>query len=256
MWEMALVSTLSLVNPTEVEFLPPAVLVELFTSEGCSSCPPADRLLSELDEELARAGIAVVPLSLHVDYWDSLGWRDPFSSSEFTTRQKRYASLLHQRSIYTPQMVVDGVDAFVGSDRRTAKKAIQNAWGRPDLRLGVRGEERERNKITIEVVLDASSTQQRTNGAALFLAVTEGGLSSQVTRGENAGLRLSHTAVVRKLLPLGDVDLRASSLLHRSHTVSLQPEWDRDRLHVAVWVEDSEGVLGAARAELSTIVHP
>lgn len=252
MWEMALLSTLSLVNPTEIEFLPPAVLVELFTSEGCSSCPPADRLLSELSEASERAGIPVVPLSLHVDYWDSLGWRDPFSSAEFTARQKRYASRLHQRSIYTPQMVVDGTDVFVGSDRRSAEEAIRNASAKSRLRIGIRGTVKVRNELAIDIRLDGSGLEERAK-ASLLLAVTEDGLSSQVTRGENAGHRLSHTAVVRALLPLGEVHLGASSLLGRSHTVSLRPEWNRERLHIVVWVEDAEGVLGAARGELSKI---
>src|SRR5580704_490614 len=110
---------------------PTPVVVELFTSEGCSSCPPADLLLRRLEKEQPVPGVEVIPLSEHVDYWNQLGWKDPFSSGRFTDRQRQYADVFHKDGPYTPQMVVDGAPEFVGSDGPRALKTIAEAARRP-----------------------------------------------------------------------------------------------------------------------------
>src|SRR5947207_1240023 len=110
---------------------PTPVLVELFTSEGCSSCPPADLLLARLQKEQPIKGVQVIPLSEHVDYWNQLGWTDPFSSGAFTSRQQSYSRAIRSTDVYTPQMLVDGTVAFVGSDSRKAIETLTAAARAP-----------------------------------------------------------------------------------------------------------------------------
>ncbi|MFI5196980.1 MAG: DUF1223 domain-containing protein [Thermoanaerobaculia bacterium] len=173
------------------------VLVELFTSEGCSSCPPADRLLARLAADQPVSGALVVALSLHVDYWNRLGWVDPFSSARFTERQGAYgAHLGGGGSVYTPQMVVDGLTAFVGSDERAARRAIEKAAREPKAFVRVNPDGAGAVRVT---VAGAAA------GADVFLAVVEDGLTSDVRRGENAGKRLAHFAVARELVVAGRV---------------------------------------------------
>src|SRR6266852_1661761 len=115
-----------------------AVLVELFTSEGCSSCPPADALLARLGKDQPIPGVEIIALEEHVDYWDRLGWKDPFSSTAFTARQQRYGDVFHNESIYTPQMVVDGRWEFVGTDTRRAGAAIIEGSRSPKASIGIK----------------------------------------------------------------------------------------------------------------------
>ena len=175
------------------------VLVELFTSEGCSSCPPADRLLARLAAEQPVPGALVVPLALHVDYWDRLGWKDPFSSAAFTARQSAYAERFGNAGrVYTPQMVVDGRAEFVGSDEKAARHAIEIAAKEPAafVRVAPQG---EGLRVTVAGAKAAAN---------VVLAVTEDPPPSDVRRGENAGKRLSHVAVARELRTLGKTDTR------------------------------------------------
>jgi len=156
------------------------ILVELFTSEGCSSCPPADRLLARLAAEQPVPGALVVPLSLHVDYWNRLGWVDPFSSAAFSRRQGGYAARFGSGRVYTPQMVVDGRIELVGSDERAARRALESAAGEA--------------KASVAVIPAASGSVRITvagaRGADVLLAITEEGLASDVARG--AGSHPSH----------------------------------------------------------------
>ncbi|HUJ27657.1 MAG TPA: DUF1223 domain-containing protein [Myxococcales bacterium] len=163
------------------------VLVELFTSEGCSSCPPADAVLARLSAEQPVSGVRLVMLAEHVDYWDDLGWRDPFSDHLFTERQSKYGDRM-----YTPQAVVDGRFDVLGSDGAGIRKAAASAASEPH--GGVTCSLSERKKIIFSV-----SGLPPHGPAQVLLATVEDGLSSKVTRGENAGRTLPHTAVVRSL---------------------------------------------------------
>ena len=176
------------------------VLVELFTSEGCSSCPPADRLLARLASEQPVPGALVVALSLHVDYWDRLDWKDPFSSSAFTARQGAYALRFGSAGrVYTPQMVVDGKTEFVGTDESAARRAIEAAAKGPRAFARVVPATDRELRVTI-----AGAPP----GASVVLAVTEDPPVSDVTRGENAGRKLAHVAVAREIRVVGAVDAR------------------------------------------------
>src|SRR4051812_36746045 len=157
---------------------PTPVLVELFTSEGCSSCPPADALLRTLDNTQPIPGAQLIVLSEHVDYWDDLGWRDPFSSHQFTQRQAAYADRLRLATSYTPQMVVDGGTQFVGSDRSRAAQAIESARGAAKTILRITNITVENGKLRAHVESDALPQK-----AELFVALVLNHAQSQVLRG-------------------------------------------------------------------------
>ena len=154
------------------------VLVELFTSEGCSSCPAADLLLSELVRTQPVPGVRITGLSEHVDYWDHQGWKDPFSSAVFTRRQQEHAGPAPS-DVYTPQILVDGGPGVVGSDRAAVLKAIRAAAGTAKAAIWAEWGDTASRSLHIEVPGDV-----RTAGASAFLAVTEDGLQSSVKRGE------------------------------------------------------------------------
>ncbi len=165
------------------------VVVELFSSEGCSSCPPADRVLSELDRD-GVPGVEVLALELHVDYWNDLGWADPFSRASYTQRQGRYGKAFGRRGVYTPQMVIDGQAELVGSDASGARQAIATAAARP--KIGIRLT-RTGTQIHVEVARPVGDPLE------LYVAEVERGLSTRVLRGENGGRTLPHGPVVREL---------------------------------------------------------
>ncbi len=181
-----------------------AVLVELFTSEGCSSCPPADVLLARLYETQPVPGVEIIPLELHVDYWDRLGWKDPFSSAASTRRQQEYAKVFGPDRVYTPQMVVDGTAELVGSDAAGATGAIATANTAAHMVVGLSA---ERRGGTVRIAVDAPAAPAGAGEAiAVVVAVVEDGLRSNVTRGENSGRTLVHVAVVRRLESIGALD--------------------------------------------------
>ncbi len=212
--------------------VPVLVLVELFTSEGCSSCPSADRTLSELEATQPVAGAEIIALSLHVDYWNRLGWADPYSSAAYSNRQRRYASALHSSQVYTPQMVVDGDEAFVGSQGATARQKIAAAAARPKATVSLTTTTGASGSV--EVHLRVSALPAGTSGADVLLAVTENGLTTAVPRGENAGHTLPHRAVVRTLTAVGSV---ADSGFDRTVTVKIDPSWQRDKLRLVAFVQ-------------------
>jgi len=214
------------------------VLLELFTSEGCSSCPPADALLEKFDREQPVQGADLIVLSEHVDYWNSLGWADPFSSAQFSERQREYANHL-RGEVYTPELVVDGAAGLVGSDEREALSTIRAAARSEKAPIAVtaqRSGNRAKVSLHIEAPLDG----------VLYLAVAHDAMRSQVTRGENAGRGLSHVAVVYSLQKVAKLDRKAGG----DHDVVLYVR-PGEKTRVVAFVEKSEGgrvvALGQAR---------
>jgi len=178
------------------------VLVELFTSEGCSDCPPADTLLAHLQQDQPVASAYVVALEEHVDYWDHLGWRDRFSSHELTLRQNEYASRLRLDDNYTPQMIVDGTDQFVGSDSAKALRAVAAAAGKPKLRLTLSPLVVHGSQLSAAVSVE--SVQAPLPGIDLYTALVQRTATTNVANGENGGRTLHHVSTVLSLAKIGD----------------------------------------------------
>ena len=178
------------------------VLVELFTSEGCSSCPPADALLQQLDAA-QEGGNPLIVLSEHVDYWNHIGWKDPYSSSFFSRRQSAYAHRFGLDSVYTPQMVIDGGTQFVGSDSQKAENAIQAARGQSKIPVRVTA-----LLVQAPSVLTARVEAGPSDDAGeleLYAALALNHAESNVAAGENSGRRLTHVGVVKALTKIGKV---------------------------------------------------
>jgi len=172
------------------------VLVELFTSQGCSSCPPADELLSRIARDPALRG-RVIPLAYHVDYWDHLGWRDPFSSREWSLRQGEYVRAMRLASSYTPQVVVNGARQMVGSSSSQVYRAIDDESRRaPEGSVSVRVDGGD-------VVVRASAPRA---GAELMVVTFEDGATTNVLRGENSGRTIANDAIVRSLQRVATLD--------------------------------------------------
>jgi len=216
------------------------VLVELFTSEGCSSCPPADQLLSELVRTQPVPGVRIVALSEHVDYWDHQGWKDPFSNAAFTRRQQEHAGP-NPSDVYTPQILVDGGAGIVGSDRVSVLNAIRAAAATPKAAMTAQWLDGEMRSFEIFMPADA-----RTSRASVFLAVTEDGLQTSVKRGENEGRELKHDAVTRRLVDLGRANSAGS--YRRVESVSVSSGWNLKNVHVVAFAQSPAGKIVAVEA--------
>jgi hypothetical protein len=205
----------------------------LFTSEGCSSCPPADALLSRLGRTQPVHGANIIILEEHVDYWDRLGWKDPFSSEAATARQNDYGTAFGDIQIYTPQMVVDGHAQFIGSSDSDALRAIRAASqiSKPAVQLSWAAGD------NLAIHLDPQASGQQNDGQQVFLVVAEDMLHSDVRRGENAGRALEHNGVVRQLVPVAKIDSPATGF---SSTVAVHAarEWNRANLGAVVFVQE------------------
>ncbi len=218
------------------------ILVELFTSEGCSDCPPADAFLKALDAAQPIPGAQLIVLEEHVDYWDDQGWRDPFSSHALTLRQSEYVDRLHvQKGPYTPQMVVDGSEAFVGSDRPQAGRAFAKEGPVPKISVRISALRVEQGKIVAHI--EAAEVPSK---AEVFIAVALDHAQSQVLRGENGGRQLEHVAVVERLTGVGK--LKKGETFSKDVAIKMDhPEKDY-RVIAFVQQSDEGKVLGAAAA--------
>ncbi len=180
------------------------VLAELFTSEGCSSCPPADALLAKLDQQLFP-GVTVIVLSEHVDYWNRIGWTDPFSSPQASARQASYARKLGLDSSYTPQIVIDGHDQFVGSDAHAIQGALKRSAANSKLPFHIASAQQDGGNLAIHLQMDRLPESSSFKTGEIWVALAGNRETSKVIRGENSGKTLDHVAVVRSLSKVGVV---------------------------------------------------
>jgi hypothetical protein len=230
------------------------VVVELFTSEGCSSCPPADALLAELDAQQPLGSAQVIALEEHVDYWDDQGWKDPFSSSAWTARQNDYAGTLHNGSAYTPQMVVDGTQGFVGSRGGTARQEIEKAAAVKKAKVEISEVSLVPNKsVSLKVSVEALVSAAPRDTAEVLMAITESGLHSSVKAGENNGKELQHSPVLRELKAIGVMGKNGEEGFAAQPTVKLDAKWNAQNLRAVVFVQEkkSRRILGAAAIRIA-----
>ena len=175
------------------------VILELFTSEGCSSCPPADRLLRQVHLKETGAGQLIVGISEHVTYWNNLGWKDPYSSYSFSDRQSAYRHHFGLATVYTPQMVVDGEAQFTGSNPHSAEESITRASAERKIPVQI-------SSLVVQGGTLQAHVEVGRGSGAIYVAVALNRVQSQVRHGENDGRRLSHVAVVQNLTKLGSLD--------------------------------------------------
>ncbi|MDO7845085.1 DUF1223 domain-containing protein [Hymenobacter sp. M29] len=220
------------------------VVVELFTSEGCSSCPAADAALRELETAQSVTGVEVIALGQHVDYWNRLGWKDPFSAPQFTERQRWYAQGFKTGS-YTPQAVVNGRYEFVGNQRSTLAETVAKAAQVPRATVTLAASAPGMLRVSV------GQLPAGTPAARVELALTETGLSSQVGRGENSGRLLRHAAVVRAWRTLGSVG--ADGTFTATAPLNLDAAWKTANLRAVVLVQEtgSHHVVGVASLPLA-----
>ncbi len=227
---------------------PVPVIVELFTSEGCSSCPAADRLLSYLDHMQPVPGAQVVALEEHVDYWNQLGWTDPFSSPQYRARQNDYAMAFRAGNIYTPQMVVNGESEFVGSDNSRAYHEIELASQTATTVVGLASTANPRDPDLLDLSVQVTNAKSgKWHDSNVYLAVTENGLTTLVQGGENSGRKLRHSAVVRSFGVIGRVKPEGAKGGQLVSTLRLPHEWKRENLRAVVFVQerDTHHITGA-----------
>lgn len=236
------------------------VIVELFTSEGCSSCPPADAVLARLQRNQPVSDARIIVLSEHVDYWNNLGWVDPFSSPQFRARQNDYARAFGTDNVYTPQMVVNGRAEFVGDDIDRASAEIHKAANQPQAVVQLQPYRNRKDHDLIDLAVQIKDLPPVKVGGSkdgapiqVYMAITEDNLASDVQRGENGGHRLRHTAVVRSFGVIGTIDPREKPSFALKPTLKFPANWKRQDLHAVVFVQEtrSQRILGAEIADLN-----
>jgi hypothetical protein len=239
---------------SEVQVDRTPVVVELFTSEGCSTCPPADALLSKLETDQPIGGVEIIGLEEHVDYWNHDGWVDSYSSPDWTLRQQEYVARFKSKGPSTPQMIVNGQRQFVGNSEQDAQEAIREAAHRAKTQISITAEtptksDAERFEVRVGNIAGIADQEP----ADVWMALTEGGLETAVKAGENAGRNLRHAAILRSLHKIGAVPARNSSAFVVNQQVKFKSNWKRENLRIVVFVQERRSlrILGAASARVT-----
>ena len=217
------------------------VIVELFTSEACAGCPAADALLARLERTQPIPGAQIIALEEHVDYWNQLGWNDPFSLAQLHARQNEYALAAHVQNIYTPQMIVNGMVGFEGTNAEAAYREIGRVAQTPlntvELKTAPNSRDSELIDLSVRVTNPKGASLQ---DAKLYLAVTEGDLIGRVGGGENAGRSVRHSAVVRSFNAIGRIDPAGASVGQVVSTLRIPRAWRRENLRAVVFVQEQQ----------------
>lgn len=222
------------------------ILVELFTSEGCSDCPPADAFLQDLDQQPFPT-LEMIVLSEHVDYWNHDGWKDPYSSSFFTERQITYQKEFSLKTPYTPQMVIDGSAQVVGSRREAAADAFNKAAAAPKIALRLSGVSVDSGNNLHAHIETATPVDEK---ADVYLAIALNHAEQQVSAGENKGRTISHTGVVRTISKVGSI--RKNQAFAQDVHLKLPSSTLPNNLRIVAFVQQGQGkVLGATMQSLA-----
>lgn len=215
---------------------PPAVLVELFTSEGCSSCPPADALLRQINGTQSASGQSIVGISEHVTYWNHLGWSDPFSLEIYSQRQSAYGNRFGLDSVYTPQMVVNGSEQFVGSDSASLAKALRREEEKqPSIALNILSASIAHGALNLNYSATGDFPSQ---GIDLVAVLADDADHSSVSRGENSGRNLTHVAVARSLSRIAKLTAHTESTAQ----LPLPPTFQGSQAHHVILFAQITGV--------------
>jgi hypothetical protein len=228
------------------------VVVELFTSEGCSSCPPADVLLQKLKAQQPVAGAQVIPLEEHVDYWNHDGWVDPYSSQEWTERQQTYATLA-KNDPYTPELIVDGQSQLVGNNPKEAVLAVEDAARSAKTQITITQSDADAKGTHFRVSVGKIASGTAGDVAEVWLALTEDGLHSSVTAGENASRELTHIATLRSLHKIGVADANGAEISFAGEpAVKFNSRWNVSNLDAIVFLQrkKSRQIIGAASIKI------
>ncbi len=242
-------------GPSESTAVPTApagqsvVVLELFTSQGCSSCPPADRVLSKLGHDESLRG-RVVPLAFHVDYWNYIGWADPFSSADWSERQETYKRAFKADGVYTPQIVVNGQAELNGSDEASILRQIDAAAKGPAGLVTVAQAPEGANKLSVQV---EATTPDAVKAGKLdaIVVVYESGITTSVRRGENSGRTLENDYVVRRLERAFSFKPEAGATRQGRVTIDLDKAWTASNVGVVAFLQDPDTmrIYGAAVAK-------
>jgi hypothetical protein len=233
---------------------PSPVLVELFTSEGCSSCPPADELLTKLQADQPIPGVQIIGLEEHVDYWNHDGWMDPYSGAEWTARQQDYTARFKGANPYTPQMIVDGQRELLGNNPRAAVDVIRESAQQQKTSVAIattmvaKGETR---RVDVRVGgLPPSSGQDK---ADVWLVVAEEGLQGSAKAGENSGKSWRHAAIVRSMLKIGSAVTSGPESFVSAPQIKLKSAWKKENLRIVVFVQERKTwrIVGVASTKVA-----
>jgi len=223
-------------------------ILELYTSEGCSNCPQAEKYLSQLIKKHSQTKL-FIPLAFHVDYWDYMGWEDPYSKPEHGTRQREIAARNKLNTLYTPQFVLYGRDFPAHKNIPEAITIINNIKPHANIKLDA---QLNNNRIlATKIAIEANNERAQWN-SNIYIAITEDQLTSSVTRGENNGLLLQHQHVVRRLI--GPMQMQGKKKIKIDKKITLNPEWRLDKLSLIVFAKDS--INGSTHQSLQVALHP